>query len=168
MPASADQPLGATVGPKTYSRSDFRFQLPSHLIARQPESLRDRSRLLHASAAGLTDLRFNQIGRLLRPGDLLVVNNTRVVKARLRASKDSGGAAELLLERLETSFEGIFQVRVSKALKPGRRLMLSDDSALEVVERVDGFYRLRADRPLTEVLETLGEVPLPPYMELKL
>ncbi len=163
--SSTDTPPGAAIGTPVYSRGDFHFELPARLIAQQPVGIRDRSRLLNASTRTFSDLRFDQIGTLLRPGDLLVVNNTRVVKARLRASKDSGGAAELLLERFETDFEAIFQVRVSKALKPGRRLILSDGSSLDVLERVDGFYRLRSAAPFTELLERLGEVPLPPYME---
>jgi S-adenosylmethionine:tRNA ribosyltransferase-isomerase len=166
--AIIEQPSGPSDPSLPFQRRDFHFDLPEHLIAAQPAAVRDHSRLLQVSAGGFNDLRFDQLGTLLRPGDLLVVNNTRVLKARLFASKDSGGRAELLLERLETDYVGLFQVRVSKPLKPGRRLLLADGRSLQVVARVDRFYRLQSTDPshqLDQLLEQLGSVPLPPYIE---
>jgi S-adenosylmethionine:tRNA ribosyltransferase-isomerase len=153
-----------TEGAQAFSRQDFHFDLPDRLIASAPQPVRDQSRLLQVTSERLIDRRFDQLAELLMPGDLLVVNDTRVVKARLNASKDSGGRAELLLERLEDEHRALFQVRVSKALKPGRRLLLSDSVSLTVLERVGDFYRLEAERPIMALLEQFGSVPLPPYI----
>jgi len=148
-----------------YRRSDFHYDLPQAQIAAQPTAQRDHSRLLTLCDSGLRHGRFDDLPDLLRPGDLLVLNNTLVVKARLAATKDSGGTAELLLERIETAQTGLFQVRVSKALKPGRRLTLADGSELQVQARVGEFYRLQFSEDILMVLERLGSVPLPPYIE---
>ena len=145
--------------------ADFAYELPSQLIARTPATERDHSRLLSLGAGGIEHLRFDSLPALLAPGDLLVVNDTRVLKARLAAVKDSGGAASMLVERLESEHTALVQVRVSKPLRPGRRLQLADGSGIEVVERVGEFYRLRFANPVAEVLERLGTVPLPPYLE---
>jgi len=163
--AITEQAPGSHDPSLAFQRRDFHFDLPKHLIAAEPAWVRDHSRLLQVAPDGFTDLRFDQLGTLLRPDDLLVVNNTRVLKARLFATKDSGGSAELLLERLESEHEGLFQVRVSKPLKPGRTLRLADGQTLRVVARVDQFYRLRSADSLSDVLEQLGSVPLPPYIE---
>mgnify|MGYP001325496404 CR=1 FL=1 len=86
--------------------SDFDYALPERLIAQQPATQRDGSRLLHVRAAGLDHLMFSQLQSLLQPGDLLVLNDTKVVKARLQGTKDTGGAAEVLLERVLEDSEG--------------------------------------------------------------
>jgi len=159
--AISSQPTAAA---RAFSRQDFCFDLPDRLIAATPQPVRDQSRLLEVTSERLIDRRFDQLSELVVPGDLLVVNNTRVVKARLKASKDSGGRAELLLERIEDEHRALFQVRVSKALKPGRRLLLDDSVSLTVLERVGDFYRLEAELPIMALLEQFGSVPLPPYI----
>ena len=148
-----------------YRRQDFHFDLPPGLIADNPAQIRDHSRLLELRGSEIRHRRFDQLGELLHPGDLLVVNNTRVLKARMQAVKDSGGSAELLLERIENERCGLFQVRVSKALKPGRELLLADGARLQVLARVGDFYRLAFPQDLLEVLERVGSVPLPPYIQ---
>ena len=160
--AISSQPTAAA---RAFSRQDFHFDLPDRLIAAAPQPVRDQSRLLQVTSEGLIDRRFDQLSELVVPGDLLVVNNTRVVKARLKASKDSGGRAELLLERLEDEHRALFQVRVSKALKPGRRLLLDESVSLTVLERDGDFYRLEAELPIMALLEQFGSVPLPPYIQ---
>ncbi len=98
------------------------------------------------------------------PGDLLVLNDTRVIKARLHGVKDSGGQAEVLVERVESETEALCQVRVSKALKDGRFIRVGD-AELEVIGREGDFYRLRFPWEVLAFLEQLGETPLPPYIQ---
>lgn len=144
--------------------SDFDYVLPPHLIAQAPAASRDESRLLIVRSQSLEHARFPAVLRCLRAGDALVLNDTRVVPARLFVQKDSGGRAEILLERVESERVALCQVRVSKALKPGRTLSIGDEH-LEVLGREDQFYRLRFPRPVFDVLEHRGEMPLPPYIE---
>ncbi len=143
--------------------SDFDYELPQALIAQTPLAERSRSRLLVAQGGALRDAIFSDIEALVQPGDLLVLNNTKVVKARLRAQKDSGGAAELLLEQCLSEYVALCQVKVSKPLKNGRFLTL-DDKRIECLGRVGQFYRLRFPAPVLQFLEAHGEIPLPPYI----
>lgn len=106
---------------------------------------------------------FSDLIDYLRPGDVMVINDSKVIKARLHAVKDSGGKAEILVERVESEIEALCQVGVSKPLKSDRTLDCSGQT-LKVVSREGEFYRLRFDRPVFEFLETFGSVPLPPYM----
>lgn len=144
--------------------SDYAFDLPAALIAQQPLPDRGASRLLELAPAGPRHRQFHELPGLLESGDLLVVNNTRVIKARLPIAKDSGGQGELLLERLLDEREVLVQVRVSKALKPGRQLT-SAAGPIEVLGREGEFYRVRFAGPALELLEQHGSVPLPPYIE---
>lgn len=143
---------------------DFDYHLPEGLIAQVPAGRREASRLLHVQEDGVAHRRFTDFPGLLRPGDLLVLNDTRVIKARLFAEKDSGGRAEILVERIESASEAVCQVRVSKPLKPGRTLRASR-FVLEVLGREGDFYRLSFPGSVTQVLEAAGQVPLPPYIE---
>ena len=145
-------------------RSDFQYDLPKGLIAQAPLAERSASRLLVLEEAGAAHRAFADIVDLLRPGDVLVVNDTRVVKARLFATKDSGGRAEILVERIETDREALCQVRASKALQAGRALSV-DGRAVSVVARCGQFYRLRFEEAVWTFLEAHGHVPLPPYVD---
>lgn len=146
-------------------RTDFYFDLPDAQIAQAPLPLRDASRLLVVAGPVLRHFKFFDIEQLLRPGDLLVVNDTRVINARLKGSKDTGGAAEILVERiLADDHFALCQVRVSKPLKPGRKLTI-DGQTVAVVGRVGEFYELRFPVPVLDFLSAHGEVPLPPYIE---
>ncbi|WP_324779126.1 tRNA preQ1(34) S-adenosylmethionine ribosyltransferase-isomerase QueA [Thiobacillus sedimenti] len=146
--------------------ADFDFDLPPDLIAQFPPAERGGSRLLHVDAAGaLHDRMFRDLPALLRPDDLLVMNDTRVIKARLFGHKDSGGKVELLVERVTGEFEVLAFIRASHAPKPGSRIDLADDEAVEVLARQDDLTRLRFARPVLEVLDRLGRLPLPPYIE---
>lgn len=144
----------------------FRFELPPHLIAQQPLPGRSAARLLHIDGASIPfcDRRITDLPALLQPGDLLVFNDTRVVPARLRARKLSGGAVEILFERLLDPLTALVQMRVSKKLAPGALLELVDGSLLTLLGREEPFFRLHSPRPWFELLETLGEMPLPPYI----
>jgi S-adenosylmethionine:tRNA ribosyltransferase-isomerase len=144
--------------------SDFEYDLPPELIAQNPAAERTSSRLLQITHQGIRHGGFTDVVGLLHPGDLLVLNDTRVIKARLFAVKDSGGQAEILVERLLGTHEALCQVRVSKPLKAGRTLHVQD---VELIcgARQGQFYRLTSALPFLELMETFGHVPLPPYIE---
>jgi S-adenosylmethionine:tRNA ribosyltransferase-isomerase len=146
--------------------ADFDYFLPPELIAQHPAAERTASRLLHLDGrtGAMSDRRFSEIVDLLDPGDLLVVNDTRVIKARLHGRKDSGGEVEVLIERVLDAHRALAQVRASKPPKPGRRLILGDGLEAEVLGRQDEFYELRFADEVLDVLARHGEVPLPPYI----
>jgi S-adenosylmethionine:tRNA ribosyltransferase-isomerase len=145
--------------------SDFDYPLPPELIAQHPAADRTASRLLRVDgeSGALSDMRFADIASLLRGGDVLVVNDTRVIKARLHGRKDSGGEVELLVERVLDAHRALVQARASKPLLPGRSLMFGDDGA-HVVGRHEEFFEVRFERDVLQVLAERGEVPLPPYI----
>jgi S-adenosylmethionine:tRNA ribosyltransferase-isomerase len=148
-------------------RSDFHYDLPAELIAQRPLPRRSDSRLLHLARPGgaLADRVFRDLPALLQPGDLLVFNDTRVIPARLHGRKESGGRVELLLERLLGDRDCLAQLRVSKPLRPGGRVILEDGSQLRLVGRDGAFFRLElAEGRLSDKLEQLGHMPLPPYI----
>ena len=148
-------------------RTDFSYELPPELIAQVPLDERSASRLLcfGRNSGHLNDHRFVDLATLLKPGDLLVFNNTRVIPARLYGTKTSGGQVEILIERILGEQECLAQVRASKAPKPGGALLLEDGSRLEVLGREDSFFRLKAtDGDLMDLLQQLGHIPLPPYI----
>lgn len=149
-------------------KSDFHFDLPPELIAQQPLPQRSASRLLEldANANTLTDRGFGELADRLLPGDLLVFNDTRVLPARLFGRKTSGGAVEILIERITGSHEARAQLGVSKKPRPGGRIVLADGSEVEVTGRDGPFFDLRFDtrEPLEKLLLRLGRMPLPPYI----
>lgn len=149
---------------RRWRRSDFAFDLPTELIAQRPGKERAQSRLMALGEAGITHRRFDELPDLLSPGDLLAVNDTRVIKARLNGVKDSGGRAEILVERVEDDRHALCQVRSSKSLKAGRSVRVGN-VALKVQERAGEFYRLEFPGGVEAVLECHGHVPLPPYIE---
>ena len=144
--------------------SDFDYELPGELIARYPARDRRGSRLL-AVGAGLADLGFADLPSLLRAGDLLVFNDTRVIKARLAARKASGGRAEVLIERVDGARTALAMVRASKSPKPGGRLLLEGGAEAIVTSREDDLFALEFSTEILPYLERHGEVPLPPYLE---
>ena len=146
--------------------ADFNFDLPEELIAQLPPTVRGGSRLLQVDAQGtLADRWFRDLPTLLRANDLLVMNDTRVIKARLFALKESGGKLELLVERVTHDCEALAFIRASHAPKPGSRIRLADDTMVNVVARQDDLTQLRFPRPVLDVLDQLGQLPLPPYIE---
>jgi S-adenosylmethionine:tRNA ribosyltransferase-isomerase len=144
--------------------SDFDYDLPDELIAQYPATDRRGSRLL-LLADELDDRQFTDLPALLRPGDLLVFNDTRVIKARLAATKDTGGRAEVLIERVEGERDALAQVRASKTPRAGGRLHFAGGVDAEVMGRDDEFFRLRFSADVLPLLEKYGEVPLPPYLK---
>jgi S-adenosylmethionine:tRNA ribosyltransferase-isomerase len=119
-----------------YTLSDFDYRLPPELIAQVPAVERTGSRLLHVDGGALTDHTFTDLPQLIARGDLVVFNDTRVVKARLHAVRPTGGKVELLLERALGADEGIFQLRASHPPKPGGELLLPDGAVA-----VEGYGR---------------------------
>jgi len=158
---------------------DFDFPLPPELIAQHPAPERTGSRLLHVCGRQCVDRKFADLPGLLRAGDLLVFNDTRVIKARFFGQKDSGGQVEVMLERIVDATHGIAQIRASKSPKPGTRLKLADAFEVVVTGRAGAsgeFFALElVDRAPNEVplgynslwdlAEQYGKLPLPPYIE---
>ena len=145
--------------------ADFDFDLPDALIAQFPPAVRGASRLLHVNHQGmLADRQFRDLPTLLRPNDLLVMNDTRVIKARLFGHKDSGGKVELLVERVINDTEALVFIRASHAPKPGAQIRLADDTLVDVLARQDDLTHLRFSRPVLDVLDQIGLLPLPPYI----
>jgi S-adenosylmethionine:tRNA ribosyltransferase-isomerase len=145
---------------------DFDYPLPFDLIAQQPTARRGDSRLLHVAGRALAECSIADLPRLLAPGDLVVFNDTKVVKARLFALRPTGGRVELLLERALGADEAIFQLRASHPPRLGGTLLLPGDARATVVERDGRFFHLRLEGvdSLFDYLERHGEVPLPPYI----
>lgn len=148
--------------------SDFDFDLPPELIAQHPAADRAASRLLHLDgrSGSLEDLAFRDLAGLIGPDDILVFNDTKVIKARLRGRKDTGGEVEVLVERVLDEHRALAHVRASKTPKAGRKLILAGRIEAEVLGRKDDLYELRFEGGAT-VLDQLaahGEVPLPPYI----
>ena len=148
------------------SLTDFDYALPPELIAQVPATRRRDSRLLHVAPDLLQDLVFADLPRLLAPGDLMVFNDTRVVRARFFGQRTSGGRVELLLERLIGPDEAWVQLRASHPPKAGGVIELANGARATVVARDDRFFHLQFEGtgPLDAWVERHGEVPLPPYI----
>jgi len=145
--------------------ADFDFDLPDELIAQFPPAVRGGSRLLHVDAHGtLADRWFRDVPTLLGSDDLLVMNDTRVIKARLFGRKDSGGKVELLVERVLDEFNALAFIRASHAPRPGSKIHLAEALTATVEARQDDLTRLRFPRPVLAILDELGQLPLPPYI----
>jgi S-adenosylmethionine:tRNA ribosyltransferase-isomerase len=148
-------------------RADFHYELPPELIAQAPLAERGAGRLLSIDGADgrLRDLWFAALPTLLAPGDLLVFNDTRVVPARLHGHKESGGAVELLLERVVEGRRFLAQARASKPFRPGVRILLPAGAVATVVAPRDDMVEFELDREPAPYFDAHGEVPLPPYIE---
>jgi len=150
-------------------RSEFHYQIPEELIAEHPCEQRSGSRMLclGPEEGVLVDRYFTELPDLLRPGDLLVFNDTRVIPARLLGMKASGGKVEVLVERITDDHHALAHVRASKAPKPGARLVLEGAIEARVLGRLDDLYELEftGERDVPALLEVYGHVPLPPYIK---
>lgn len=150
-------------------RTDFTYHLPQELIAQYALPQRGDSRLLCLDGAqGVPDDRmFRDLPDLLRPDDLLVFNDTRVIRARLFGHKESGGRVEILLERMLDADTALAHLRASKSPKPGSRIRVGGEMALQVEDRQDDLFRLRSlgSGGFAELMRTHGHIPLPPYIE---
>ena len=148
---------------------DFDFDLPPELIAQHPAPERTASRLLHVDENSIHDRSFTDLPQLIAPGDLLVFNDTKVIKARLFGQKESGGQIEVMIERIIDRRHAIAQIRASKSPKPRSRLILENAFALTVTGRTgeqSEFFalQLEGDGDLYALTERYGHLPLPPYI----
>ena len=151
---------------RSFTLTDFDYALPPELIAQFPLAVRSASRLLDGRAAQLVDHQFSDLPALLQPGDLLVFNNTKVINARLRAVKASGGVMEVLVERLLSPSLALTQLRASHAPKPGTRIVIAGKHHAEIVGRDDRFFQVQlASGDFESLMREAGELPLPPYMQ---
>ncbi len=145
---------------------DFDFDLPENLIAQHPPAKRGQSRLLCLKDGMLEDAMFSDFPQRMKAGDVLVLNDTRVIKARLFGFKQSGGKVEVLIERVLNEHEALAQIRASKSPLSGSLLLLAGELEASVLGREGEFFHLRfpTDTPLLELLDHYGNLPLPPYI----
>jgi S-adenosylmethionine:tRNA ribosyltransferase-isomerase len=154
--------------PRPYTVADFDFELPPALIAQHPAAQRSASRLLDGTGQLPVDRVFRELPGLLSPGDLLVFNDTRVIRARLHGEKATGGIVEALIERVLPNHEVLAHLRASKSPKPGSTVSFARGAfEAEVLGRAgpeDALFHLRFPAEPLALLEMYGEVPLPPYI----
>lgn len=152
---------------------EFQYHLPQHLIAQKPCDIRSQSRLLHYNRKQqkINHLKFTDIVDLIHADDLLVFNNTRVIPARMYGHKETGGKVEILVERLINNQTCMAHIKASKTPKAGNKITLSDETkkfsfTVTVEGRDDGLFILTADtdQPMAEIIEKIGHMPLPPYI----
>ncbi|AWW44956.1 tRNA preQ1(34) S-adenosylmethionine ribosyltransferase-isomerase QueA [Polynucleobacter paneuropaeus] len=149
--------------------SDFNYELPARLIAQNPLAERTASRLLEVQAGSLVDRQFKEILSLLKPGDLLIMNDTKVIPARLHGKKPTGGAIELLIERITSNQRAWVQIRASKVPKLDSIVQIHNRNGQSFEAKVvayDGrFFEIEFPEAILDLLEKFGELPLPPYIE---
>lgn len=145
--------------------SDFNFDLPDELIARYPLETRSASRLLHLNSNGsFQDLHFTDILELFQPGDLMVLNDTKVMKARLKGKRATGGAVEVLVERIFNQTIAHCHIKASNSPKAGAELFIGDDAVkITVLGRHENLYEVEFSQPILQVLDQYGQLPIPPY-----
>jgi S-adenosylmethionine:tRNA ribosyltransferase-isomerase len=148
-------------------RDLFQFDLPDRLIARQPTQERQGSRLLYLDSAhdDLQHQRFSDFLDHVQAGDLIVFNNTKVIPARLYGEKASGGKVEVLVERLVDLESVHAHVRASKSPKLGSLIFFSDNISAEMIGRKGNLFELRFNQPVLNVMDAIGHMPLPPYID---
>ena len=145
--------------------SDFNFDLPDELIARYPLETRSASRLLHLNSNGsYQDLHFTDILALFQPGDLMVLNDTKVMKARLKGKRATGGAVEVLVERIFNQNIAHCHIKASNSPKAGAELFIGEDAVkVTVLGRHENLYEVEFSQPILQVLDQYGQLPIPPY-----
>lgn len=148
-------------------RADFHYELPSELIAQRPAPTRGGSRLLHlhGPSGALRDLAFADFPALLRSGDLLVFNDTRVIPARVVGAKPTGGQVEILLERVLGERRFVAHVHASKPLRPEVPIALPGGATARFIQRHDDLFELELSEDPLAYFERHGSMPLPPYIE---
>lgn len=148
--------------------TDFDFYLPDELIAQFPATERTASKLLKLDGkkGQLSDEKFIDLPQFIAPGDLLVFNNTKVIKARLAGAKATGGQIEALIERVIDTHHALAHIKSSRSPKPGSRLLFANAFEAEVIERQDDLFLLKihSETDLLDLLDQYGSLPLPPYI----
>jgi S-adenosylmethionine:tRNA-ribosyltransferase-isomerase (queuine synthetase) len=149
--------------------SDFDYNLPPELIAEEPLAKRSDSRLLvlDKQNGAITHLHFRDLPSKLTEKDLLILNNTKVIPARLYAHKPTGGAVEILIERMLPNNKVLAQTKACKSLKINEKLIIGDNIWFEIIGRQDNLFELVlcSPWPLETILQRFGKVPLPPYIK---
>ena len=144
----------------------FRFDLPDELIARQPALDRRGSRLLAMNIGGDVEHQgFTDILSHIQAGDLLVFNNTKVIPARLFGKKETGGNIELLIERITGSQTALAHIRASKSPKAGATIFFDNNFSAQMLGRIDDLFELEFNAPILSMLDDIGHMPLPPYID---
>lgn len=148
------------------NKQDFYFDLPQELIAQYPLAKRSDSRLLiyDRKTGSSAHHLFKDVTQFLQPGDLLVMNNSKVIPARLYGRKESGGKIELLIERLQGDNSFLAHIKASKSPKAGTLIYLDNDWRLEVLSKQDDLYHCQVLGDVEMMLEQIGHMPLPPYI----
>jgi len=145
--------------------SDFDFDLPKSLIAQFPCEKRTESKLL-VNGECIIDSTFSKLGEFLRPNDLLVLNDTKVIPARLFGQKESGGKVEILIERLISDTHALAMIKASRAPKTGSFVVFENGQEAEILAKSSGLYTLLfTGTAILDLLNEIGHVPLPPYIE---
>ncbi|HHF7396958.1 TPA: tRNA preQ1(34) S-adenosylmethionine ribosyltransferase-isomerase QueA [Legionella anisa] len=149
------------------NKQDFYFDLPPELIAQYPLENRSDSRLLtyNRQKGEYGHYQFREIADFLNPGDLLVMNDSKVIPARLYGHKTTGGKVELLVERITGEFTFLAHIKASKALKPGSIIKLEQNKEIEILDRKDDLFICKAAMDVLQLLNGIGHIPLPPYIE---
>jgi len=146
--------------------TDFDYYLPEDLIAKHPPKRRRDSRLLIVDCLSkdFKEASFTDLGKFLKPSDLLVFNNTKVMRARIFGNKSSGGKVEILIERIIDEFHAFAHIRANRSIKKGALILLENKCKFEVLAKDKGIYKLLSSQPLYEFLDSYGELPIPPYL----
>jgi S-adenosylmethionine:tRNA ribosyltransferase-isomerase len=148
------------------NKQDFYFDLPEELIAQYPLAQRSDSRLLtyNRNSGEYGHYQFKEIADFLNPGDLLVMNDSKVIPARLYGHKLTGGKVELLVERITGTYTFLAHIKASKALRAGGVIQLQQGNQLEILERQDDLFVCKSNIEALDLLNSLGHIPLPPYI----
>lgn len=147
--------------------SDFDYDLPEGLIAKYPTKRRRDSRMLvlDCKENKIKDCQFKDFDQFLRPKDLLVFNNTKVIKARIFGAKETGGKVEILVEQILNKYNVLAQIRTSKRLQTGSVIQLKDRHVAKIITRSNGMYELEFSSPVKIFIDNFGELPIPPYLK---
>ncbi|MDC0222614.1 tRNA preQ1(34) S-adenosylmethionine ribosyltransferase-isomerase QueA [Gammaproteobacteria bacterium] len=145
--------------------SDFRINIPSESIAQTPLKDRSSSRLMHLEHDSINDLTFSDLPQILRKNDLLILNNTKVLPARLLGKKESGGKVEIFFERLLTDLSFLAQLKFSGKIHLGTRIVINEEVFLKIEARENQFFTISTETSVMKILNSNGLTPLPPYIK---
>ena len=145
--------------------SDFRINIPSESIAQTPLKDRASSRLMHLEYDSIHDQTFSDLPQMLRNDDLLILNNTKVLPARLLGKKKSGGKVEIFFERLLTDLSFLAQLKFSGKIHLGTEIIISEEVILKIESRENQFFTISTESPVMKMLNLNGLTPLPPYIK---
>ena len=145
--------------------SDFRINIPSESIAQTPLKDRSSSRLMHLEHDSINDLTFSDLPQILRKNDLLILNNTKVLPARLLGKKESGGKVEIFFERLLTDLSFLAQLKFSGKIHLGTRIVINEEVFLKIEARENQFFTISTETSVMKMLNSNGLTPLPPYIK---